>query len=83
MGDFQMASIIELVGESEQSWEDAVNQAVAEASKTVQHIQGVEVLNMTANVENGRVVKYKADIHVSFGVDEDLRKAKTIKGQGV
>lgn len=73
MSGFRVASIIELVGESDQSWEDAVNQAVAEASKTIEHIQGVEVLNMTAIVESGKVTKYRADCHVSFGVDDGLR----------
>ncbi|MGI6081822.1 MAG: dodecin family protein [Limnochordia bacterium] len=73
MSDFEVASIIELVGESEKSWEDAVSRAVDEAAKTVKHIQGVEVLNMTAVVEQGKVVKYKADCHVSFGVDDGLR----------
>ncbi len=73
MSEFKVASIIELVGESETSWEDAVSRAVGEAAKTVQHIQGVEVLNMTAVVEEGKVVKYRADCHVAFGVDDDLR----------
>lgn len=73
MSDFKVASIIELVGESEKSWEDAVSQAVAEAAKTLQHIQGVEVLNMTAIVDENKVVRYKADCHVSFGVDDSLR----------
>ncbi|MBO8142677.1 MAG: dodecin domain-containing protein [Firmicutes bacterium] len=71
-----MASIIELIGESTESWEDAVNQAVEAASKTVQHITGVEVLNLTAVVENGRVSRYKADVHVAFGVDDSLRLHK-------
>lgn len=74
MSEFRVASIIELVGESDQSWEDAVNHAVTEAAKTIQHIQGVEVLNMTAIVENGKVTKYRADCHVSFGVDNSLRQ---------
>lgn len=73
LSEFKVASIIELVGESDQSWEDAVNKAVAEASKTIQHIQGVEVLNMTATVEGGRVTRYRADCHVAFGVDDGLR----------
>lgn len=70
LSDFKVASIIELVGESEQSWEDAVKHVVAEAAKTLQHIQGVEVLNMTAVVENGKVTKYRADCHVAIGVDD-------------
>ncbi|HLT57624.1 MAG TPA: dodecin family protein [Limnochordales bacterium] len=73
MADFKVASVIELIGESTESWEDAVNHAVEAAAKTVQHITGVEVLNLTAVVEDGRVTKYKADVHVAFGVDDALR----------
>ena len=76
MGDFKVASVIELIGESTEGWEDAVNRAVEAAAKTVQHITGVEVLNLTAVVEDGRVTRYKADVHVAFGVDDSLRKVK-------
>jgi len=65
----QVAKIIELVGESNQSWQDAVQNAVTEASKTIRGINGIEVTNWTANVENGRLRSYKVDVKVAFGVD--------------
>ena len=74
MSQFTVASVIEIIGESNESWEDAVSNAVEAASKTVKHITGVEVLNLTATVENGRVDRFKADIHVAFAVDDTLRK---------
>jgi flavin-binding protein dodecin len=37
--------VIELVGQSHTSWDDAVRQAIKEAAKTVRNIRGVEVLN--------------------------------------
>jgi flavin-binding protein dodecin len=64
-----VAKIIELVGESNQSWQDAVQKAVSEASKTVHGINGVEVTNWTAEVNNGRVTSYKVDVKLAFGVD--------------
>jgi len=76
MSEFTVASVVEVIGESTESWEDAVNNAVEAAAKTIQHITGVEVLNLTATVENGRVNRYKADIHVAFAVDDSLRKIK-------
>ena len=48
VSEFTVASVIEVIGESTESWEDAVNNAVEAAAKTVQHITGVEVLNLTA-----------------------------------
>ncbi|MDA8096981.1 MAG: dodecin domain-containing protein [Desulforudis sp.] len=55
----------EFIGESNQSWQDAVTAAVSEASKTLGNVTGVEVVNFTARVENGKVVGYKADCKVA------------------
>ncbi len=76
MTDFKVANVIELVGESTESWDEAVKVAVREAAKTVHHIRGVEVRNLTADVMNGRITSYKANVHVAFGVDNSLRKIR-------
>lgn len=57
--------VSELVGESPDSWKGAVQSAIAEASKTMKNIVAVEVVNFTANVENGRLVEYKANLKVA------------------
>lgn len=64
-----VVKIVELVGESKKGWEDAVAHTVSEASRTVRNITGVEVLNMTGNVEDGRIVEYKVDVQIAFVVD--------------
>ncbi|WP_245984515.1 dodecin family protein [Biomaibacter acetigenes] len=51
------------------SWQEAVENAVKDASKTIRNISGVEVLNNTANVQNGKIVEYKADVAIAFKVD--------------
>ncbi|HAA34433.1 MAG TPA: hypothetical protein DCD97_03890 [Firmicutes bacterium] len=63
-----VAKVIELIGESTLGWEDAVKDAVNRASKTVDNITGVEVLNLTANIENGDVSEYKVNVKLAFGV---------------
>jgi flavin-binding protein dodecin len=63
-----VAKIIELIGESTEGWEDAVRDAVMRASDTVEGITGVEVLNLTANVSDGDVVEFKANVKLAFGV---------------
>ena len=63
-----VAKIIELIGESGLGWSDAVMDAVGRASKTVDNISGVEVLNLTAQIEIGEVVEYKATVKLAFGV---------------
>lgn len=65
-----MVKIIELVGESKSSWEDAVQNAVFDASKSVNGITGVEIYNLTANIDGGKIVEYKANVKVAFGVQD-------------
>ncbi|MEW6031333.1 MAG: dodecin family protein [Bacillota bacterium] len=71
-----VVKVLELVGESTQGWQDAANQAVVEAARTVDNITGVEVCNWTANVDQGRITNYKANVRVAFVVDGSRRKAK-------
>ncbi len=57
--------VVELVGESQNSWKDAVQRAVEEASHQLDNIKGVEVYNLTAGVENGKLVDYKANVKIA------------------
>ncbi|MCL6559152.1 MAG: dodecin family protein [Firmicutes bacterium] len=57
--------VSELVGESQDSWKGAVQSAIAEASRSMKNIVAVEVVNFTANVENGRLVEYKANVKIA------------------
>lgn len=66
-----MAKVMELIGESDRGWEDAIRNAVRNASQTVPNITGVEVLNLTANVQNGEVVEYKANVKMAFGMERE------------
>lgn len=71
-----VVKVIELVAESDKDWFDAVRNAVREAAKTVDHIRGVEVYNLTANVRDGDVVEWKANVKIAFVVDGARRDAK-------
>jgi flavin-binding protein dodecin len=61
--------VIEVVGVSPESWEDAVRQAVERASTTVRHVTGVDVLRQTAVVRNGRITEYHAALKLAFVVE--------------
>ncbi len=63
-----VTKVVELVGSSSSNWTDAVNNAVHKANKTIDGITGVEVTNFTADIKNGIVTEYRADIHLAFGV---------------
>lgn len=64
-----VVKVLELVGQSDKGWEDAARNALREAARTVHGITGVEVLNWTADVRDGSVVDYKANVKVAFVVD--------------
>jgi len=65
-----VVKIIELVGSSDKGWQDAVEKAIGRAAKTVRNIRGVDVLGWTGKVEDGRIVEYRADVKISFVVEE-------------
>jgi hypothetical protein len=58
--------VIELVGNSDESWEDAAQQAVTDADETLEELTGIEVVSQTADVEGGEITQYKTTVHVSF-----------------
>jgi dodecin len=66
-----IAQIVELVGSSDKSWEDAAQTALKEAIKTIRNIHGIEVLDKTIQVDQntGNVTEYRAGIKLSFGVE--------------
>jgi len=61
--------VVELVGESPANWKDAVQQAVSEASHSVENITGVEIMNLTANVEGGKLTEFKANVKIAYTDD--------------
>jgi hypothetical protein len=64
-----VVKVIELIGVSKRGFDDAVNEAVVQAGKTVRNISGVKVLGYSAKVEKNRITLYKANVKVSFLVE--------------
>lgn len=65
-----VVKVIEILSESDKSWEDATKMAVSEAAKTVRNIQAVYIEGFQAIVENNEVVRYRVDAKVSFFVEK-------------
>jgi flavin-binding protein dodecin len=61
--------ILELVGVSENSFHDAVDNALEEAGRTVRGISGLEVVNTTAKVRDGQIAEYHANVKFAFPVE--------------
>ena len=65
-----VVNVVELLAESGESWEDAVRQAVAAATKTLRGITSVYVQEFQATVENHRVKNFRVNVKVSFVLEE-------------
>lgn len=66
MGD--TVKVIEVMGTSTESWEDAAQNAVNDADETLEDISGIKVQSQTASVEDGQIDRYKTTLHVSFAL---------------
>ncbi len=58
--------VIELVGSSEVSWEDAARHAVETAAKSLKNLRIAEVNKLDMKIEDGKVAAYRARVSVSF-----------------
>ena len=58
--------IIELVGSSEKSWEDAMKNLIDEASKTLRDLRIAEVVEMDVKIDKNKVVLYRVRARLSF-----------------
>ena len=58
--------VVEVLAESEKSWEDAAAEAVARAAKTLNNIRSIYIENLEAKVEGNRIVRYRLNGKISF-----------------
>lgn len=64
-----VVKVIEILAQSDESWEDAVQKALKEASKTVRNIQNIYVKDFQAVVESNEIVAYRVNTKISFLVE--------------
>jgi dodecin len=68
-----IVKVIEVLAQSEQSWEDATREALREASKTVKGIQNIYIKEFQAVVENDQIVNFRVNAKISFVVRDEVR----------
>jgi dodecin len=61
--------VLELMANSTKSWEDAAQQAVTEASKTLKNIRSVYIKDHSAEVRNNKIVGYRVTAKLSFEIE--------------
>ena len=66
-----VAKIVEVVGTSDQSIDDAIEGAITRASETLRHIRWFQVTEMRGQVKEGKVERYQIMLKLGFSLDED------------
>jgi len=64
-----LLKVIEVLSESDKSWEDAAQKAVARAAKTLHGIKSIYIKNFEAKVDNNKIVKHRINASVTFLLD--------------
>lgn len=65
-----VARVTKIVGSSPNSWQEAVNEALKRANKTLRNLTGLQLLEQKAKIENGKIVEYRATLEVTFILEE-------------
>jgi len=61
--------VIEIVGASEKSFEDAIQKIITKASKTLRDLRIAEVVKLDVKIEDDKIVLYRARVHLSFKME--------------
>jgi flavin-binding protein dodecin len=70
-----VARVTELSAVSEQSFEDAINQAVNRATQTLRNVESAWVKDMNVLIENGNIQGYKVNLAITFVLEEGEQPA--------
>lgn len=62
---------LRLTGISDVSWKDAIATTIAEASKTIDYLTSLTVIEQTAKINGKKIVEYRATIDLCFTIDKD------------
>lgn len=64
-----IVKVIEVIGTSETSFDDAARHAVKEAAETVKNISSIYIKEMNGKVENGKIVSFGVNAKISFRIE--------------
>jgi flavin-binding protein dodecin len=65
----KVVKVIEVLAQSNKSWEDAASNAIKEVSKSVDDIKSINIVNTSAKVEKNKIVNYRITAQISFVVN--------------
>ena len=65
----KVLKVIEVLANSDNSWEDAAANAVAQASKSVKNIRSAYINEQSCTVRDGKIDNYRVNVKITFEVD--------------
>lgn len=68
-----VVKVIEVLAQSEKSFEDALQVALREASRSIRNIKSIYVKDMQAIVDGDRIAEYRVNTKISFAIEDELR----------
>ena len=67
-----------VTGNSSVSWKDAIVKAVAEASKSIDYLSEVKILEQRASIDGDKIIEYFVDLDLSFTLEKKKKKVKEV-----
>jgi flavin-binding protein dodecin len=64
-----VAKIVELIASSDKGFDDALQQLISRAVKTIRHVTGVNVLSQKVKLKEGKIVEYRINAKVAFEIE--------------
>lgn len=64
-----------ITGNSQVSWKDAIVKAVAEASKTIDYLSSVKIIEQRATIDGNKISEYFVDLDISFTIDVNRKNS--------
>ena len=62
-----------ITGNSNISWKDAIVKTIAEASKTIDYLSNVKIVEQRANIDGNKISEYFVDLDLTFTIDENRK----------
>ncbi len=67
-----VASVTEITARSDKSFEDAIQQGIARATKTLRHVEGAWVKERNVKIHEGKIVAYQVDLLVTYVLEDTI-----------
>ncbi|MCL4477786.1 MAG: dodecin family protein [Deltaproteobacteria bacterium] len=65
-----VARVTQVVASSTKSWDDAVQEALKRANKTLRNLTGMEIVSQKAKIQNGKIKEFRVTINITFILED-------------